>query len=103
MKRRLSFAWVWLSGAFAVAALAVIGWFLGMGEMLRKREKAKASKELADDLKAKVEQAKAQRAEERAATAAEVGKVAQQAEADKARDPVDVANDLIADAKAGKP
>lgn len=103
MKRRLSFAWVWLSGAFAVIALAIVGWFLGMGEILRKREKAKASKELADDLKAKVEQAKAQRAEEKAVVASEVVKVEEQAAADKARDPVDVANDLIADAKAGKP
>lgn len=102
MKRRISLAWVWISGALAVVALAVVGWFLGAGEMLRKREKAKASKELADDLKAKVEQAKAQRAEERAAVAAEVAKVEQQAEADKARDPVDVANDLIATAKADK-
>ena len=102
MKRRISLAWVWLSGALAVVALAVVGWFLGAGEMLRKRAKAQASRELADDLKAKVEQAKAQRAEEKAVVASEVAKVEQQAEADKARDPVDVANDLIATAKADK-
>lgn len=102
MKRRISLAWVWLSGALAVAALAVVGWFLGVGAALRRREKAKAAKELADDLKAKVEQVKAQRAEEKAEVAAEVVKVEQQAEADKARDPVDVANDLIADVKAEK-
>lgn len=102
MKRRLSFAWVWLSGAFAVAALAVIGWFLGMGEMLRKREKVKASKELADELKAKVEQVKAQRVEEKKVTEDKVEQVQAAADKAKASDAVDVANDLIADAKANK-
>jgi len=87
-----------LVGALIAAGALVLAFV--SGEWFRQREKARAQKALADDLKAKVAEVKAQRAEEKAAVATEVAKVEKAAEQEKARDSVDVANDLIAAARA---
>lgn len=102
MKRKLSIAWLWLTGLLALAAIVLAGFWKDILAALRKQEKQAAREDLAAELKAKVAEIHAQRAEEKAAVAVEVAKVEAQAEADKARDSVGVANGLIADAKAGK-
>lgn len=96
MERLRSFAWLLVAGAAVVAAI------LGFPALLRRRERERAQHEAAEKLKLKVAEAKAQRAGEQAALATEVARVEAQAEADKGRDPVEVANALIAEAR-GKP
>lgn len=100
--KKLSGAWLWLIGTLAAIGLTLLCWALGLGEWITKRMKAQASKQLAADLKAKVAGIQAQRAGEKVATAAQVAQVQADASAAKAADSVDVANALIADAKAGK-
>lgn len=102
MKTKLKFAWMWFTGLLAIAAIIVVACWKDILASLRKQEKQAAREDLASELKAKVAEIHAQRAEEKVAVEVAVAEVKAQAEADKARDSVDVANDLIADAKAGK-
>jgi FtsZ-interacting cell division protein ZipA len=99
MKRKAQVAWMWITGLLAIVAIIIAGLWKDILAALRKQEKQVAREELAAELKAKVAEVHAQRAEEKAAVAVAVAKIEAQAEADKARDSVDVANDLIADAR----
>jgi len=102
---KIKAGWIWFVGIVTAVLAFAFAWAMGLGEMLRKQEKQKASKELADELKAKVEKVRAERAEEKKATEAAVVQVQAAAEKEMARDSVDAANDLIAAAlsDAGKP
>lgn len=97
-KLKLKTAMIYVVGILTAAGAFLLAWTLGLGETLRKREKAKVAKELAADLKAKVEEIKAERAEEKAAIEQAVAKIKADAEKAQAADPVDVANAIIADA-----
>lgn len=97
-KLKIKVAWIYVVGILTAVGAFVLAWTLGLGETLRKREKEKASKDLAADLKAKVEEIKAERAEEKAAVEQAVAKIEADASTAQAADPVDVANAIIADA-----
>lgn len=97
-KVKIKAAWIYVVGILTAVGAFALAWTLGLGETLRKREKEKASKELAADLKAKVEEIKAERAEEKAAVEQAVAVIEADAAKAQAADPVDVANAIIADA-----
>lgn len=81
--------------AFVVAsALGMLALFFGK-KKIEEQAKQDASKELAENLKAKVAEIKAAAAERKAETDVAVAKVDEAAKADAARDSVDLANDLI--------
>ena len=98
---KIKAGWVWFTGVLAAVFALVVAWTLGLGEMLRKREKEKASKELADELKAKVEALKHQEEARRIVAEAAVAKVEQGTKKEAERDSVDAANDLIASLRDG--
>lgn len=91
---KLKMAW-----AFIIAA--AVGAFAWLGTVLRRQEEQRARAQVAADLKAKLEAVKAQRDAEKAATAAKVEQVQADAKKEMERDSVELANDLIADARAG--
>lgn len=92
---KLKMFWTFL----VVSAVGALAWALSL---FKQREEQRAKDKVAADFKAKVDAVRAQRAEEKAATDAAVAKVEADVKREQSRDSVDVANDLISDAKAGK-
>ena len=88
MKAKL--LWLWLSVVAALAAVAAY---------FKSKVDADEQKKHGEELKAKVAEVKAEQAARKEATDAAVAKVDEVMVVDQARDPVGLANDLIADAQ----
>jgi uncharacterized membrane protein len=86
--------WIWLVGVLSGLAAAAVAFFLGR-KRIEEQAKQDASKDLAENLKAKVAEIKAAAAERKAETDVAVGKVDEAAKVDADRDSVELANDLI--------
>lgn len=91
MKAKLFAFWMTLLGLVA----AVAAWFKFKSD--QDAQDAGESKQRAEALKAKVAEVKAEQAARKEATDAAVAKVDEAARVDSARDPVDLANGLLAD------
>jgi len=92
--------WIWLVGVLSGLAAAVVAFFFGK-KHIEQEAKKKASEDLADNLKAKVAEIKAAAAIRKEETDAAVAKVDEAVQVDAARDPVELANDLIRGAGKG--
>lgn len=86
---------VWLLMAVGAALMAVVRFF-GFARPGEDR-----SKKLGEELKTKVAEVKAEQVARKEATDAAVAKVDEAVAVDAAKDPVDLANALIADAQGG--
>lgn len=91
---------IWLLGVISGFAAAVLAFFWGK-KQIDAEAKKKASDELAENLKAKVAEVKAAAAARKEETNAAVAKVDEAVQVDAARDPVELANDLIRGAGKG--
>lgn len=97
---RLKAKWVWLVGVLSGIAAAAVAFFFAKSR-IEADAKKKASEQLAEDLKHKVAEIKAAQAERKAETDAAVAKVDEAALVDASRDSVELANDLIGEARKG--
>lgn len=91
---RLRARLIWLVGVLTGIAAGALAFFLGR-KKIEEQAKQDASKELAENLKAKVAEIKAAAAERKAETDVAVAKVDEAAQVDAGRDSVELANDLI--------